>query len=67
MARAVREGRVDAAMAHHSVVTPRFVSAMREAGGELYAWTVDTPARIEELVAMGVHGIISNDPRLLPA
>jgi glycerophosphoryl diester phosphodiesterase len=65
LAEAVRDGRIDAAMAHHSVVTPRFVAAMREAGGELYAWTVDSAERIEALTAMGVDGIISNDPRLL--
>ena len=63
-ARAVREGRIDAAMAHQSVVTRRFVRAMREAGGELYVWTVDDAARIAHFEEMGVTGVITNDPRL---
>jgi len=51
-------------MAHWRVVTPRLVRAVREGGGELYVWTVDDPARIAKLTAMGVDGIITNDPRL---
>ena len=34
-------GRCDALMAHWRLVTPRLVKAVREAGGELYVWTVD--------------------------
>ena len=37
-----------------------------DGGGELYVWTVDDAARIEQLSAMGVDGIITNDPRLFP-
>jgi glycerophosphoryl diester phosphodiesterase len=61
---AVRERRVDAIMAHWRVVTPRLVQAVREGGGEIYVWTVDDAARIARLAAMGVDGIITNDPRL---
>ena len=61
---ALEEGRFDAIMAHWRVVTPALVSAVREAGGELYVWTVDDAARIAKLTAMGVDGIITNDPRL---
>jgi glycerophosphoryl diester phosphodiesterase len=35
-----------------------------ESGGELYAWTVDHAPRIRELEALGVTGVITNDPRL---
>ncbi len=63
-ARAVREGRIDAAMVHQSVVTRRFARAMRDAGGELYVWTVDDADRIAHFTEMGVTGVISNDPRL---
>ena len=38
--------------------------AVREGGGELYVWTVDDAAQIAKLTAMGVDGIITNDPRL---
>jgi glycerophosphoryl diester phosphodiesterase len=61
---ALLEGRFDAIMAHWRVVTPALVRAVREGGGELYVWTVDDARRIEQLSAMGVDGIITNDPRL---
>jgi glycerophosphoryl diester phosphodiesterase len=61
---ALREGRFDAIMAHWRVVTTALVRAVHEGGGELYVWTVDDAARIARLTAMGVDGIITNDPRL---
>jgi len=61
---ALREGRFDAIMAHWRVVSRRLLRAVREGGGELYVWTVDDAARIARLSAMGVDGIITNDPRL---
>jgi glycerophosphoryl diester phosphodiesterase len=61
---ALREGTVDAIMAHWRVVTPALVRAVAQGGGELYAWTVDDAARIDKLTALGVGGIITNDPRL---
>jgi glycerophosphoryl diester phosphodiesterase len=63
-ARAIRRGRCDALMAHWRLVTPRLVRAVRRAGGELYVWTVDDPAALRALEALGVTGIITNDPRL---
>jgi glycerophosphoryl diester phosphodiesterase len=61
---ALREGRFDAIMAHWRVVSTRLLRAVREGGGELYVWTVDDARMIERLTAMGVDGIITNDPRL---
>jgi glycerophosphoryl diester phosphodiesterase len=61
---ALRSGRFDAIMAHWRVVSRRLIAAVADAGGELYVWTVDDAARIERLTAMGVDGIITNDPRL---
>jgi glycerophosphoryl diester phosphodiesterase len=66
-ARAIRAGRCDAVMAHWRVITPRLLAAVRDAGGELYAWTVDELPRIRELEALGVTGVITNDPRLFAA
>ena len=63
-ARAIRAGECDALMAHYMLITPRLVSHVRDAGGELYVWTVDHAPRIRELESMGVSGIITNDPRL---
>ena len=64
-ARAVlRAGRCDAIMAHWRVVSDALLAAVREGGGELYVWTVDEAALVDRLTAMGVDGIITNDPRL---
>jgi glycerophosphoryl diester phosphodiesterase len=57
-------GRIDAVMAHFRLVTPRLVRTVREAGGELYVWTVDDAKRIRALERLGVTGVITNDPRL---
>ncbi len=61
---ALLQGRFDAIMAHWRVVTPGLVRAVAEGGGELYVWTVDDAGMIERFSAMGVDGIITNDPRL---
>ncbi|MFL5819927.1 MAG: glycerophosphodiester phosphodiesterase [Solirubrobacteraceae bacterium] len=66
-ARAIRARRCDALMAHWRVISPRLVSAVRGAGGELFAWTVDELPRIRALEALGVTGVITNDPRLFAA
>jgi len=63
-AASVAAGRCDAVMAHWRVVTPRLVRALEGAGGELYVWTVDDAERIAALAALGVTGVITNDPRL---
>jgi glycerophosphoryl diester phosphodiesterase len=64
LVRALRAGEVDAVMAHYVLVQPAFWHAIREAGGELYVWTVDDAREIARLEALGVTGIITNDPRL---
>jgi glycerophosphoryl diester phosphodiesterase len=61
---ALRAGRFDAVMAHWRVVTSTLVGAVASAGGELYVWTVDDAALMSRLTALGVDGIITNDPRL---
>ncbi len=64
VAAAVAGGEVDAIMANHHLVTPAMVRAVLGAGGELYVWTVDDAARIASLRALGVSGVITNDPSL---
>jgi glycerophosphoryl diester phosphodiesterase len=66
-ARAIRTGRCHALMAHWRLVTPRLVRAVTSAGGELYVWTVDELPRLQALEALGVTGLITNDPRLFAA
>ena len=63
----IRAGRCDALMCHFKLVTPALVHAVRDAGGELYVWTVDDARRIRSLEALGVTGVITNDPRLFGA
>ncbi len=66
-ARALRARDCDAVMVHWRLVTRRLVRAVDDAGGELYVWTVDDPAQLREFEAMGVTGLITNDPRLFAA
>jgi len=63
-AKAIRAGRCDALMVHWRLVTPRLVRAVLGAGGEIYVWTVDDLAQLRALEALGVTGVITNDPRL---
>ena len=62
--RAVDSGLADAIMAHWGVVTPALVRAVRDAGGELYVWTVDDAQRLLSLHALGVSAVITNDREL---
>lgn len=55
---------VDAVWAYHHILSTEAVEAANKAEIELYAWTVDDAERVAELAEMGVHGIVSNDPRL---
>jgi glycerophosphoryl diester phosphodiesterase len=60
----MREGRIQAVMSHWILVNRRLVEAAHAEGGEVYVWTVDDARHIERLRALGVHAVISNDPRL---
>jgi glycerophosphoryl diester phosphodiesterase len=55
---------VEAMWVYHPLVTPRLARICKFARVELIAWTVDDLPRMQKLVAMGVDGICSNDPRL---
>jgi glycerophosphoryl diester phosphodiesterase len=63
-ATAIRAGRCDALMVHWRLVSETLLDAVATAGGELYVWTVDDLVRLREFEAMGVTGVITNDPRL---
>jgi glycerophosphoryl diester phosphodiesterase len=43
------------------------VRRVKRASGQLYVWTVDDAAQIARLEALGVDGVITNDPRLFGA
>jgi glycerophosphoryl diester phosphodiesterase len=60
----IRAGRIEAVMAHWLLASRRLAEAVRAAGGQVYVWTVDDPEHIERIAALGVDGVITNDPRL---
>jgi glycerophosphoryl diester phosphodiesterase len=49
---------------YHPLATRRLAAVAEDAGVELIAWTVDQAAQMRKLLALGVDGICSNDPRL---
>jgi len=51
---------------YHPLITRRLVEAARGVRVATIAWTVDDAERARELAALGVEGICSNDPRLIP-
>ena len=61
---AIEQKRFSAVMALHRIVDAPLVEGIRERQGEIYAWTVDERKVIERLRALGVDGVVSNDPRL---
>jgi glycerophosphoryl diester phosphodiesterase len=63
----IRSGGCEAVMAHWLLVSGRLVRSVHAAGGQLYVWTVDDAKRIASLEALGVDGVITNDPRLFDA
>jgi glycerophosphoryl diester phosphodiesterase len=60
----VSAGGCEAIMAHRMLVSRRLVSMVHAAGGQVYAWTVDDVRRIKAMEALGLDGVITNDPRL---
>jgi glycerophosphoryl diester phosphodiesterase len=55
---------VEAMWVYHPLVSRRLARITDLAKVELIAWTVDDLSRMNKLVAAGVDGICSNDPRL---
>jgi glycerophosphoryl diester phosphodiesterase len=55
---------VEAMWVYHPLISRRLARITQLAKVELIAWTVDDLPRMNKLVAAGVDGICSNDPRL---
>ncbi len=53
-----------AAMIHFSVLSRASVERCHALGASVFVWTVDEEALLDEVVALGVDGVISNDPRI---
>lgn len=62
--RMVRSASANAAMLHFSVVSPRVVARCHALGVPVYCWTVDEEPLLRRMLACGVDGVISNDPRI---
>ncbi len=61
------DAQADAVMLYYRVVSRRAVQVVQHAGGKVFTWTVDDPARMTTVQAMGVNGITSNHPEHFPA
>jgi glycerophosphoryl diester phosphodiesterase len=55
---------IGASLAHpqHTLCTEKRVKAWHTAGLPINAWTVDDPAELRRLAALGVDGVFANDP-----
>ncbi len=62
--RAALKARVSALGVSHDEVTLPFLQRAHETGFPVFVWTVNDAARIRELTAMGVDGIISDRPAM---
>lgn len=52
------------AVLHEALVTRAVVERCHALGAPVIAWTVDDPVRLQGLQALGVDGVVSNDPRI---
>jgi glycerophosphoryl diester phosphodiesterase len=57
--------RADAVMLEHRVLSRSTVERCHRLGVAVFAWTIDDPVELERVVATGIDGVISNDPRIL--
>lgn len=63
----LRAAGASAATLNWAVVTPRVIEVCHRLGVAVYVWTVNEPALATTLVESGIDGIISDDPRIIPA
>jgi glycerophosphoryl diester phosphodiesterase len=57
-----RRAQPDMLMMDHRRASPRYVRRMKRRGYRVFAWTVNEPERAAQLIAMGVDGVITDDP-----
>ena len=62
-----RAGQVRLSAAEAAQVSPALVAACHKARLPLWTWTVDDTEQMEQLIRMGVDGIVTNVPQLLNA
>jgi len=59
--------RPEALHPHHRMVDAAYMRWARQSGYRVNVWTVDDPADMQRLIALGVDGIITNHPARLRA
>ena len=57
----------DAMTIHHRTVSKALLARANQVGMRVIAWTVDDSKRMQELIAMGIHGITTNKIEVLSA
>ncbi len=60
--RMMRDAGASALWQQAALVDEALVKQVHQAGGVVYAWTVDDPQAMRRLLAMGVDGLCSNHP-----
>jgi len=63
--RMLSRAHADAAMINHLVLSRALVERCHRLGKAVLTWTVDDARDLERVLATGVDGVISNDPRIL--
>lgn len=59
---ALEDARATALWQEYRLIDVALVRSVHEGGGVVYAWTVDQPAAMRHLAAMGVDGLCTNHP-----
>jgi glycerophosphoryl diester phosphodiesterase len=67
LARMVSAANAGSAMLHYTMLSDAVVRKAHEIGVSVFAWTVDDPRLLRRVLATGVDGVISNDPRIFHA
>jgi glycerophosphoryl diester phosphodiesterase len=60
-----RHSPVEYVIPHHRLASAELLRELREAGKKIIVWTVNDPASMRRFAKAGVHGIISDDAKLL--
>lgn len=61
----MREMDVEVLSPHHLWITKEDVDALHKIGRQVIPWTANTPDEWDDLIALGVDGIITDDPEAL--
>jgi len=56
----------DVLSVHQSLANKAFFARARSAGKSVHIWTVDDPARMQELIELGADAVITNHPDRFP-